>query len=152
MNKLPIADCQLPINGSFHGCCFARSRHDSCPGVGFRQQDRQFFDRHQAGLNQQFKPQGRFIGFFFNRAYLGNELRAAPRSARRAMIRGYRSSAANNLLRDSAAGIVIFGNGTGQFDNPQRKSLGSGFAFDWVHGVKLQIQSAIGNRQSAITR
>jgi hypothetical protein len=152
MNELPIADCRLPINGSFGGRRFARGRHDGCQGVGFLQQDRQFFCRHQAGLNQQLKPQGRFIGFFFNRAYFGDELRPAPCPARCAIIRGYRSSTTNNLFGNHTAGIVIFGNGTGQFDDSQRKSFGPSFEFDWVHDVKLQIQSAIGNRQSAITR
>ena len=152
MKTLPIADCQLPISGSFDGCRFARGRHNGCQGVGFFKQGRHFFCGHDARFNQQFQPPGGLIGFFLNRADFGNKLRPAPRPTRRAVVRGYRSSAANDLFGDGTTCIVTFWNRTSQFDNPQRKSLCAGLQFNWIHGLKLQIQSTIGNRQSAITR
>jgi hypothetical protein len=152
MKMLPIADCRLPINGSFAGSRLARGRHNGGQGVGFFEQGGQFFCRHDARFNQQFEPQGGFVGFFFDRANFGDEFRPAPRATRRAIIRGHRSSAPDDLFGDDATGIVIFWNRTGQFDDSQSKGFGAGFQFNWVHGVKLQIQSAIGNRQSAITR
>lgn len=133
MKILPMADGRWPINGSFAGRRLARGRPDGNQGIGFFEQ-------------------GGFVGFFFDRADFGDEFRPAPRAARRTIIRGHRGSAANDLFGNDPAGIVIFGNSTGQFDNPQRKSFGAGFQFNWVHNLKLQIQSAIGNRQSAITR
>jgi hypothetical protein len=152
MKILPIADCRLPINGSFAGRRLARGRHDGSQGIGFFEQGGQFLCGYDFGFYQQFEPQGGFVGFFFDRADFGDEFRPAPRAARRTIIRGHRGSAANDLFGNDPAGIVIFGNSTGQFDNPQRKSFGAGFQFNWVHNLKLQIQSAIGNRQSAIIR
>ena len=150
MKTLPIADCRLPINSSFAGRRLAGGRHDGSQGVGFFQQCRQFFCRHDARLNQQFEPQGSFVRFFLDRANFGNEFRPAPRAARRAIIRSHRSSATNDLLGNDAASIVILGNRTSQFDDPQGKRFGPGFQLDWVHLPKLQIQSVIGNRQSAM--
>jgi hypothetical protein len=46
----------------------------------------------------------------------------------------------------------VFGNCPAHFYNSQGKRFGSGFQFGWVHALKLQTQSAIGNRQSAISR
>jgi len=152
MKILPIADCRLPINGSFAGCRLARGCHDGNQAVGFFEQGGQLLCGYDFGLNQQFEPQCRFVGFFFNRTDFGDEFRPASRATRRAIIRGHRDSAANDLLGNDPAGIVNFWNRAGQFDDSQRKGLGTSFEFNWVHGVKLQIQSAIGNRQSAIAR
>jgi hypothetical protein len=152
VKTLPINDCRLPIEGSFDGCRFARGRHNGGQGVGFFKQSRQFFCGHEARFYQQFQPQRGLIGFFFNRADFGNELRPASRPTRCPVVRGYRSSAANDLFGDGTTCIVIFWNRTSQFDYPQCKSLCAGLQFSWVHGSKLQTQSAIGNRQSAITR
>jgi len=152
MRILPIADCRLPINGSFAGRRLARGRHDGSQGAGFFEQGGQFLCGHDFGFNQQFEPQGGLVGFFFDRANFGDEFRPAPRATRRAIIRGHRSPAPNDLFGDDTARIVIFWNRTGQFDDPQSKGFGPSLQFNWIHGVKLQIQSAIGNRQSAITR
>jgi hypothetical protein len=38
------------------------------------------------------------------------------------------------------------------FDDSQSKGFGARFQFRWVHGANIQTQSAIGNRQSAISK
>ena len=142
----------LGNNRLFGGSRFAGGCHDGGQSIRFFEQGGKFFCRHNPRLNQQFQPQGGLIGFFFNRANFGNELRSASRPTRRAVVRGRRSSAADDLFGDGPSRVVIFGDRAGQFYDSQGKGLGAGFQFDWVHGTKLQIQSAIGNRQSAITR
>ena len=152
MKTLPIADCRLPIYRLFAGRRLTGGSHDGSQSVGFFQQGGQLFCSHDVGLDQQFEPQGGFIGFFFDSANFGDEFSPAPCATRRAIIGGHRSSAANNLPGDNTASIVIFGNCPGQFNDPQSKGFGASLRFNWVHDVKLQIQSAIGDRQSAIAK
>jgi len=152
MKRLPIAGCRLPINGSFAGRRLARGRHDGSQGIGFFEQGGQFLYGYDFRFNQQFEPQCRFVGFFFDRAGFGDEFRATPSATRRAIIRRHRSPTANNLFGNDTSRIVIFRNRAGQFNDSQRKSFSSGFQFGWVHSPKLQIQSAIANRKLAIQR
>jgi len=152
VKQLPIADCRLPINGLFAGRCLARGRHDSRQGIGLFEQGGQFFCGYDFGFDQQFEPQCRFVGFFFDRADFRNEFRTATSATRCAVIRCHRSPAANDLFGNDTSSIVIFGNRSGQFDDSQSKGFGSGFQFGGVHSPKLQIQLAIGNWQSAIQR
>jgi hypothetical protein len=152
MKTLPIADCRLPINRSFAGCRLTRGCHDGGQGVGFFQQRGQFFRRHDAGLNQQFEPQGGFVRLFLDRPNFRDEFSLTAGAATGAIVRRHRSAAANDLFGDDTAGIVIFGNCASQFDDPQREGFGACFQLGRIHGLKLQTQSAIGNRQSAIKR
>ena len=152
MKKLPIADCRLPIKKSFSGSGFARCGHDGGEVVGFLQQRRQLARGHRRGFDEQFEPQRGFVSFLFHRSDFGDEFGLAARAATGAVIRRDRSAAANDLFGDGASRIVIFGNHPGQLDDPQGKGFGPGFQFDWVHVLELQIQSAIGNRQSAMQK
>jgi hypothetical protein len=152
MKRLPIADCRLPINGSFTGRRLARGRHDCSKVVGFLQKRRQLARRHYARFDEQFEPQRGLVGLFFNRANFGYKFRPAPRAATGAIVCGYRSAAANDLFGDDTSGIVAFWNSPGQFDDSQGKRFGARFQFDWIHAPKLQTQSAIGNRQSAMQK
>lgn len=150
MKKLPMADGRWPIKNLFAGCGFARSGHDGGQFVGFVEQVGQFARGHGAGFNQQFEPQRGFVGFFFDGSHLGDEFRLAARTATGAIIGGDGSSTADNLFGDDTRGLVVFWNRLGQFDDSQSKSFRAGFEFNRSHGVKLQTQSAIGNRQSSI--
>jgi hypothetical protein len=152
MMKMPIANCRLPIKGSFAGRRLARGRHDCSKIVGFLQKRRQLARRHYARLDEQFEPQRGLVGFFFNRANFGYKFRPAPRAATGAIVCGHRSAAANDLFGDDTSSIVAFGNRPGQFNDSQGKCFGPYFQFDWVHATKIQIQSAIGNRQSAMQK
>ena len=152
MNRLPIADCPLPIKKSLAGRRFARRGHDGGKLVGFFEQCGQFFCGHDAGFGEQFEPQSGFVGFLLDGADFGNEFRLTPSAATGAVIRRHGSSAAQNLFGNDAPGIVIFGNCPAHFDDSQGKRFGSGFQFDRVHAPKLQTQSAIGNRQLAIQK
>jgi hypothetical protein len=143
MNGLPIADCRLPINGSFAGRSFARGRHDGSKVVGFLQKRRQLARRHYARFDEQFEPQSRLVGFFFNRANFGYKFRPAPSTATGAIVRGHRSAAANDLFGDDTSGLVVFWNSPGQFDDSQGKRFGARFQFGWIHAPKLQTQSAM---------
>ena len=152
MKRLPIADCRLPIRASFARRGLARRGHDGGQFIGFFEQGGQLFCGHDARFGKQFKPKGGFIGFFLDGADFGNEFRLAPRTATGAVIGRHRGSAPQNLFGNDAASVIAFGNCPAHFDDAQGKGLGSGFQFDRVHATKLQTQSAIGNRQSAISK
>jgi hypothetical protein len=152
MKTLPIADCRLPIRASFAGGGFARRCHDGSKLVGFFEQRGQFLRGHDAGLCQQFEPQRGFVGFLLDGADLGNEFRLAARPATGAVIGRHGRSAPQNLFGNDTGSIVVFRNCPAHFDDSQGKRFGSGFQFDRVHAPKLQLQSAIGNRQSAIPK
>ena len=152
MKRLPIADCRLPIKASFAGRGFARRGHDGSKFIGFFKQCGQFLRGHDAGFGEQLEPQSGFVGFLFDGANFGNEFCLTASAATGAVIRRHGSSAAQNLLGNDAPGIVVFGNCPAHFYNSQGKRFGSGFQFGWVPALKLQTQSAIGNRQSAISR
>jgi hypothetical protein len=150
MTRLPIADCRLPIIALPAGRRFTRCSHDSCEIVRFLQQGRQFASGQDSRFRKQFKPQRRFVCFFFNRPNFGNEFRFASSSARRPVVGGYRSSAADDLLGYNTSCIIGFGNRSRKFDDPKRKIFGALFQFCGTHAPKLQKQSPIANRQSAI--
>ena len=152
MKRLPIADCRLPIKKSFAGSGFARCGHDGGEFVGFVEQRGQFLCGHDAGFGEQFEPQGGFVGFFLDGADFGNKLRLAARAAAGAVVRRHGSSAPQYLLRNHPASVVVFGNCPAHFDDAQGKGFGACFQFNRIHAEKLQTQSAISNRQSAITR
>ena len=151
MKRLPIADCRLPINRSFARRGFARGGHDGSKRIGFRQESGQFFCRHDAGLNKQFEPQGGFVSFFFDGSNFCDEFGPAAGAATGTIVCGHRSATANDLFGDDTSSIIVFWNCPGQFDDSQGKRFCARFHFSWVHAPKLQTQSAIGNRQSAIT-
>ncbi len=152
MKRLPIADCRLPIKKSFAVSSFARCGHDGGEFVGFVEQRGQFLCGHDAGFGEQFEPQSGLVGFFLDGADFGNKLRPAARPATGAVVRRHGSSTPQNLLRNHPASVVAFGNCPAHFDDAQGKGFGSCFQVYVIHAEKLQIQSAIGNRQSAITR
>ena len=152
MKALPIADCRLLMEALFAGCGFARGGHDGCQRIGFGQQRGQFLGGHRAGFDEQFKPQRAFVRLFLNYSDFGDEFGLTPGTATRAVICRHRGAAADNLFGHRPAGIVGFGNGACELDDSQRKRFGAGFEFVRVHGANLQTQSAIGNRQSAISR
>lgn len=152
MKTLLIADCRSPIKKSVAGCGFARCDHDGGEFVGFLQKWRQLAYGHYPGFNQQFEPQRSFVSLLFHRPDFSDKFRRAAGAATGAIIRRHRSPAANNLFGDDTSRIVIFWNRAGQFDYSQGKSFCSDFQFGWVHSPKLQIQSAIANRKSAIQR
>ncbi len=148
--KLPIADCRLPIGESLSRRSLARGRHDCRKLVRFCQKRGKFSRGHDVGLDEQFEPQCRLVCFFFDRPDLGNKFGLTARPATGAVVRSHRSSASHDLLGDDASGVVIFWNRPGQLYDTQGKSFGAGFQFSWGHDVKLQTQSAIGNRQSSM--
>ena len=150
--KLPIADCRLPIKESFAGRGFARSGHDGGEFVGFLQQGRQFARRHDAGLDKQFEPERSFISFFLDCPDFGDEFRLTRGTATGAIVGRDRGAAANNLLGDDSSRIVTLWNRAGQFDDAEGKGLGVLLQLDGGHAPNVQTQSAIGDRQSAITK
>jgi hypothetical protein len=143
MKPLPIADCRLPITESFSGRRFSRCGHDGRQLVGFFEQGRQFFPRHNSRLDQHFQPQRGFVGFFFNGSDFGDEFGLTARTATGAVIGGDGSSAPQNLFGDDTTGIVALGNFAAHFDDAQSKSFCAGLEFGRVHGTNLQTQSAI---------
>ena len=150
--QLPVAGCRLPIGKSLSGRGFARCRHDRGEGAGFLQERRQFSRGHCPGFDEQFEPQCGFVGFFLNDSDFGDEFGVAAGAATGAIIRRHRSATANDLFGDDASGIVIFWNHLRQFNDSQGKRFGARFQFGWIHGAKLQTQSATGSRQPAIQR
>jgi hypothetical protein len=150
MRGLPIADCRLPINGSFTRRSFARCGHDGREFVGFCKQGRQFLCRYDAGFGKQFEPQRGFVSFFLDCSDLGNELRLTARPATGAVVGRHGSSTPHDLLGYHTACVIVFGDRPSQLDDSQGKGFGSEFQFAWIHTPTLQTQSAIGNRQSAI--
>ena len=143
MKRLPIADCRLPIDESFASRGFAGGGHDGGEFIGFLQKRGQFSRRHHSRFDQQFEPEGGFVGFLFDGSNFGNEFGLAARAATGAIICRNRGAATDPLFGDNASGIVVFGHGPRQFDDAQGESFGARFQFDWIHGGKLQIQSAI---------
>lgn len=141
----------LPICGLFAGRRLTGSGHDGSQRVRFFQQRRQFLYGHDTGFNQQFEPERGFVGFFFHGPDFGNECRRTARAATSPIICRHRRAAANNLRRNRAP-RGCFWNCAGQLDDSQCKFFRARFEFDGVHGIKSQIQSAIGDRQSAIPR
>ena len=152
MKILPIADCRLPIKASFAGRGFARRGHDGSKFIGFFEQRGQFFYGHDACLREQFEPQSCFVRFFLNSADFGNKFCGAARAATGAVVCRHGSSAPQNLFGNDAARVVVFWNRPAHLDDPQGKSFRSCLKFGRIHGIKLQTQSAIGNRQSAISK
>jgi hypothetical protein len=151
MRELPIADCRLPIWGLRARSGLARSCHDGGQIGCFLQDFHESLFRQNFRFTKQFQSQRSFIGFFFNNSNFRNEFSPASRATRRAVVCSNGCSAADNLPCNHTTGSC-FWNHVRQFDNSQCKSLRSGFEFRWVHRLKLQIQSAIGNRQSAIKK
>jgi len=152
MKTLPIADCRLPIKESFAGRGFSRGSHDGCQRVGFIKQRGQFLCGHRAGFDEQFKPQRSFVGLFLDGSDFGDEFGRAAGAATGAIVCCHRSSAADNLFGYRPAGIVGFRDGARKLDDSQGKSFCAGFELSRIHGANLQTQSAIGNRQSAISK
>jgi hypothetical protein len=148
--KLPIANCQLPIKESLSCRSFARGHHDGRKLVCLGQKSRKLSGSHRSRFDQQFEPQCRLIRLFFDRADLGDEFSLTTSPATRPVICRHGSAAANDLLGNRPSGIVVLRNGPGQFNDAERKSFSSGLQFGGIHGSKLQTQSAIGNRQSAL--
>lgn len=146
--KLPIADCRLPISSACGG--FAQGGHDGGQIVCFLQQRRQFAGGDGSRFGEQFKPEGGFIGFFFDDANFRDEFRFAASSACGPVIRRQGSSAADDLFCNDASHVIGLGNRARQFNDAKRKVFGSLFQFGWVQGAKLSSQSATGNRQSAM--
>ncbi len=150
--RFTIYDLRFTIRASLARRDFARRRHDRSEFVGFVQQCGEFPCRHDAGLDKQFEPQRGFIGFFLDRSDFGNEFGLTSRSTTRAIICCDRSSTPQDLLGNNAARVVVFGNCSAHPVDSQSKSLGSRLEFGWLHAAKLQIQSPISNRQSAISK
>ena len=150
MKKLLIADCWLLIENSFLRRRFVRSSHDRGQIIGFLQKRSQSCRREHAGFDQQFEPQGGFISLFLDRPHLGDKFSAAASPATCAVIRRDRSATADNLPGDDTPGVVASRNGFCQFDDAECKCFGACFEFGWIHGAKVQIQSATSNQQSAI--
>jgi hypothetical protein len=150
MTELPIAACRLLIAVLRAGGCFTRCRHDGGEIVRFLQQSRQFAGGQDSGFCEQFKPERRFVRFLFNDPDFGNEFRFASSSARRPVVCGYRSSAADDLFGYNASCIIGFGNRSRKFDDPKREVFGALFQLCGIHARKLRNQSPIANRQSAI--
>jgi len=152
MSGLTIADFRLLIAELFSRRGFMRSGHDGGQFVGFLKQGGQFSRRHDFRFHEQFEPQRRFIGFFFDDSDLGDKLSLTTGATTGAVICRDLGAATDDLAGDNASGIVVSRNRPGQLDNPQGKGFGTGFQFVGVHGGKLQTQSAISNQQSAIQR
>ena len=152
MKTLPIADCRLPIKTLFTRRGFARGSHDGCQRVGFLKQRGQFLCGHRVRFDEQFEPQRGFVSLFFDGSDFGDEFGLAAGAAARTVIRRHRGAAADNLFGNGPASIVRFGDGARKLDNSQREGFCAGFEFCRVHGANLQTQSAIGNRQSAISK
>jgi hypothetical protein len=152
MKTLPIAGCRLPIEALFAGRSFTRRRHDGGEFICFNKERGQSFCGQDVGLNQQFEPQAGFARFFFDIADLGDEFCLTSRPATGAAIRRHGSAAADNLFGEGACRVIVFGNRPGQFNDSQGNGVSARFQFSRVHGMKLQTQSATGNRQPAISR
>ena len=150
--RLPIADCRLPIGGSRSRGRFARSRHDGGEFVGFTQKRAEFACWHDAGLNEQFEPKRGFISLLLNDSDFRDEFSLTSGAATGPIVGRDRGATAQDLLGDHPARVIVLGNRSRQLDDSQGKGLGSGFQFGWVHAAKLQIQSPIANRQSAISK
>ena len=149
--KLPIADCRLPIAKLAAGGGFTGGGHNCCEVVGFLQQSGELAFRYNSRFNEQFEPQSGFIGFFFDRADLGDEFRFASGATCCPIIGGHRCAAADNLFGNDSSSIIALGNCSGEFDNPKRKSFGALFEFRGIHTPNLRNQSPIANRQPAIS-
>ena len=134
MIELPIADCRLPIEALFAGRGFARGGHYGCQRIGFGKQRGQFLCGHRARFDEQFEPQRGFVSLLLDGSDFSDEFGLAAGVA------------------TGTSSVVRFGNGARELDYSQRKSFRAGFEFRRIHGGNLQIQSAIGNRQSAISR
>jgi len=150
--KLPIADCRLPIGELFAGRGFARRCHDGSQFVCFLQQRGKFFRGHDFGFDEQFEPERGLISFFFHGSNFGNEFCLAAGATTRPIIRRDRCSTADDLFGNNSPGVVGLWNRPGQFNNPQGKCFGTIFQLQGCHAAKLRKQSAIGNRQSAISK
>ena len=147
MNILPIADCRLPIGKLFARRRLTRGGHYGRKLVCFRKEGGELACGHRARFNKQFEPQRGFVSLFLNGSDLGNKFGLAAGPAAGAIIRRHRSTAANDLFRNGASGIIGFGVCTRELDDSQRKCFCAGFEFSWIHGTNLQTKSAIGNRQ-----
>ena len=152
MKILPIPDCRLPIKESFAGRGFTRGCHDGSQLVGFFKQSGQFFCGHDASLREQFQPERGFVGFLFHEADFGNEFCRAACPTTGPVVCRHGSSAPQDLSGNDAARVVAFGNRPAHLDDPQGKGFCSRLKFGRMHNMKLQTQSAIGNRQSAISK
>ena len=152
MNRLPIADCRLPISRLFARCRFARCGHDGSEHIGLLQKGGQLAGRHDAGLNEQFEPQRCFISLFLDGSNFGDEFGLTAGAATSSIVCGHRSATANDLFGDDTSSIIVFWNCPGEFDDSQGKRFGARFQFGWIHAPKLQTQSAIGYRQSAMQK
>jgi len=150
--QLPIADCRLPIAGLAVGCGFARRSHDGSQFIRFLQKGSQLSGGHDAGLYQQFEPKRRLIRFFFDSSDFGNELRPASGATASSVIRSHGSAAANDLPGYGTRSVVVFRNRPCQFDDSQHKRFCPRFQVGRIHNQSVRIQSAIGNRQSAISK
>ena len=148
--RLPIADCRLPIGKLLSRRSLARGRHDCRKLVRFGQKRGKFSLGHDAGLDEQFEPQRGFISLLLDCSNLGDEFGLTACPATGAVVSRHRSSASHDLPGNDTSRVVTFGNRSRQLNDSQGKSFGAGFQFSWSHDAKLQTQSAIGNRQSAM--
>jgi hypothetical protein len=149
VNILPIADCRLPIAKSFAGRRLARCSHDGGEFVGFSKERGQFHCGQNPRLDEQFEPESGFIGFFLDRSDFCDELGLAARAATGAIVGRHGSSASQYLFGNNTPRVVVFWDFAAHLDDPQCKCFSSRLEFGGIHGMRLQTQSAIGNRQSA---
>jgi hypothetical protein len=150
VNRLPIANCQLPIWELPAGRSFSRRGHNCGEVVGFLQQCGQLSSRHNSRFCKQLKPQSRFIRFFFDSSDFGDEFSFATSATTRPLICGHRRTATNYLFCDNASRIVGFGNGPRQLDDSESKIFRALFQFDRVHAPKLPNRLPIGDCRLAI--
>jgi hypothetical protein len=102
----------------------------------------------QFGVDNQFHPIGRFIGFFFNRAQLRNKLRLGASATRRPVVCPDRSPTPDQLRTDGAA-FRGFRQSTHQLDHPQGKLFRTLFEFSFIHDG-MRFATPVLNRKSQI--
>lgn len=111
---------------------FSRRYRNRCNLVRFLKQRANSRCTQKFRGNNQFKPKSGFVCFLLYDARLVDKVRSGFRSTKSAIIRPYRTSTSNNLIRDCVPAACSWKR-IGQFQDSQREGLGSFFHFIFVH-------------------
>ena len=80
----------------------------------------------------QFKPKSSFVCFLLHHTCFVDKVRSGFRSTKSAIVRPYRTSTSNNLIRDGVPAACPW-KGVGQIENSHCKGFGSFFHFAFIH-------------------
>jgi hypothetical protein len=90
----------------------------------------------QSGVNYQFKPVGRFVGFLFHSSQLRDEFGLRTPSARGSVVCANRRTASDQLTADSPS-LDRPRQSCDEFQHTQGKFLRSFFQFSFLHSLRL---------------